>query len=382
MYGLDNASGVNVMPKLAPVSSATPLWFTEGGAGLAASYPGQDWFNMIQAELLGLLSAGGLKPEKGKLTQLADAVKKIVNSADFQPSGSYATTTALANGLALKFDKTSVVQSTGTSTTQVMSQGAATKLFIKPGDAGIGGSAERIYVDALASLQGKPSGFYHSGGDILNLPFSGQWHEFVKIMLTETYGSLFSLSASNQVSTNVLNNGAWSGWATLFGESNTYTDHNNVIKKSNAYLSDYPVGSPIPWPQSAAPSGFLICNGQSFNKATYPLLAAAYPSGALPDLRGEFIRGFDSGRGVDASRTVLSVQGHALQGHGHTFAYNRTNTTEDNPGTGAAIHRDSITLSATNRVGEPVTLAGFGEVKLATETRPRNIAYLYIVRAA
>ncbi|WP_368921014.1 phage tail protein, partial [Providencia vermicola] len=277
---------------------------------------------------------------------------------------------------------TSVVQSTGKSTTQVMSQGAATKLFIKPGDAGIGGSAERIYVDALASLQGKPSGFYHSGGDILNLSFSGQWHEFIKIMLTEAYGSLFSLSANNQVSTNVLNNGAWSGWATLFGESNTYTDHNNVIKKSNTYLSDYPVGSPIPWPQSAAPSGFLICNGQSFNKATYPLLAAAYPSGALPDLRGEFIRGFDSGRGVDASRTVLSVQGHALQGHGHTFAYNRTNTTEDNPGTGAAIHRESITLSATNRVGEPVTLAGFGEVKLATETRPRNIAYLYIVRAA
>lgn len=89
MYGLDNASGVNVMPKLAPASSATPLWFTEGGAGLAASYPGQDWFNMVQAELLGILTAAGVKPEKGKLTQLADAVKKIVNGAGFQPSGDY-----------------------------------------------------------------------------------------------------------------------------------------------------------------------------------------------------------------------------------------------------------------------------------------------------
>ncbi|MCB4853523.1 hypothetical protein LHV25_00635 [Providencia rettgeri] len=105
MYGLDNASGVNVMPKIAPVSSATPLWFTEGGAGLAASYPGQDWFNMVQAELLGVLSAGGVKPEKGKLTQLADAIKIIVNSADYQPSGDYATNTALADGLNAKVNK-------------------------------------------------------------------------------------------------------------------------------------------------------------------------------------------------------------------------------------------------------------------------------------
>ncbi|PYZ58674.1 hypothetical protein [Providencia rettgeri] len=91
MYGLDNASGVNVMPKLAPASSATPLWFTEGGAGLAASYPGQDWFNMVQAELLNVLTAGGVKPEKGKLTQLADAIQQIIKNANLQPLGNYAS---------------------------------------------------------------------------------------------------------------------------------------------------------------------------------------------------------------------------------------------------------------------------------------------------
>lgn len=123
MYGLDNASGVNVMPKPAPVSSATPLWFTEGGAGLAASYPGQDWFNMIQAELLNVLTAGGVKPEKGKLTQLAEAISKIVGN------GNYATKTELTNGLALKLDKASVVQTTGTSASQVLSQKAISELF-------------------------------------------------------------------------------------------------------------------------------------------------------------------------------------------------------------------------------------------------------------
>ncbi|MEY0767370.1 hypothetical protein AB7293_16580 [Providencia huaxiensis] len=120
MYGLDNASGVNVMPKLAPVSSATPLWFTEGGAGLAASYPGQDWFNMIQAELINVLTAGGIKPEKGKLTQLAEAISKIVGN------GNYATKTELTTGLGKKLDTSSVTQTSGTSTTHVPSQNAVT----------------------------------------------------------------------------------------------------------------------------------------------------------------------------------------------------------------------------------------------------------------
>ncbi|WP_336844476.1 pyocin knob domain-containing protein [Providencia rettgeri] len=91
MYGLDNASGVNVMPNIAPVSSATPLWFTEGGAGLAASYPGQDWYNMVQAELLNVLTKAGLKPEKGKLNQLAEAIAKMISNGDF------ATNEALKN---------------------------------------------------------------------------------------------------------------------------------------------------------------------------------------------------------------------------------------------------------------------------------------------
>ena len=119
MYGLDNASGVNVMPKLAPVSSATPLWFTEGGAGLAASYPGQDWFNMVQAEMLAVLTKAGVKPEKGKLNQLADAIGAIVSGnsyskiesderyqpkGSYQPAGDYITNTTFNNELGKKFN--------------------------------------------------------------------------------------------------------------------------------------------------------------------------------------------------------------------------------------------------------------------------------------
>ncbi|MGL5953684.1 MAG: phage tail protein, partial [Providencia rustigianii] len=142
-----------------------------------------------KAELSSKLDKAAIVQEAGRWTEIVMSQKAVTDALNEKASNA-----ALTAGLALKFDKTGVVQSTGESTTQVMSQGAATKLFIKPGDAGIGGSAERIYVDTLASLQGKPSGFYHSGGDVLNLPFSGQWHDFIKIMLTEAHGSLFSLS--------------------------------------------------------------------------------------------------------------------------------------------------------------------------------------------
>ncbi|WP_440866546.1 phage tail protein [Symbiopectobacterium purcellii] len=72
-------------------------------------------------------------------------------------------------------------------------------------------------------------------------------------------------------------------------------------------------GIPLPYPGDVAPSGWLKCNGQAFDKTAYPILAELYPSGHLPDLRGEFIRGADDGRGVDAGRALLSAQGDAMQ---------------------------------------------------------------------
>ena len=103
MFGLDNKSGINVMPPIAPADSQSPLWFTEGGAGLSATYPGQDWFNQIQAELLNILKAADIAPQKGSLNQLSSAISK------------------LASAYAL-----SVAQATGQSLTSVMSQKAVT----------------------------------------------------------------------------------------------------------------------------------------------------------------------------------------------------------------------------------------------------------------
>lgn len=174
----------------------------------------------------------------------------------------------------------------------------------------------------------------------------------------------------------------------LLHDRNTKTDRNGNLKALNYpdELSDYPVGSPIPWPQSTAPTGYLICNGQSFNKTNYPLLALAYPSGNLPDLRGEFIRGLSTGRDVDAGRSVLSAQGDAIRNITGEFSNNgnaRDSAADSNPTGAFKITKRNITSNLErNSDGIRYALDASLVVPTANENRPRNIAFLYIVRAA
>lgn len=77
--------------------------------------------------------------------------------------------------------------------------------------------------------------------------------------------------------------------------------------------SALPVGVPVPWPSTTPPTGWLKCNGAVFSAEEYPELAKAYPTNKLPDLRGEFIRGWDDGRDVDSGRALLSEQLDAMQ---------------------------------------------------------------------
>ncbi|EAO8869043.1 hypothetical protein E2W84_05940, partial [Salmonella enterica] len=80
MYYIDNNSGSPTMPALSPVQSNTPTWFTEGDKNKGISWIGQDWLNILQAELLNILDAAGIKPDKGKLNQLTLSVKAIITA--------------------------------------------------------------------------------------------------------------------------------------------------------------------------------------------------------------------------------------------------------------------------------------------------------------
>lgn len=80
MFYVDNNTGSPNMPTLSPAQSNTPTWFTEGDKNKGISHIGQDWLNILQAELLNILAEAGIKPDKGKLNQLTLSIKAIITA--------------------------------------------------------------------------------------------------------------------------------------------------------------------------------------------------------------------------------------------------------------------------------------------------------------
>ncbi|WP_434524432.1 tail fiber protein [Photorhabdus asymbiotica] len=187
----------------------------------------------------------------------------------------------------------------------------------------------------------------------------------------------------------------------VLGNSDTLAVTQSLVQKTVDSLREeinIPVGSPIPWPTAIPPAGWLQCNGAEFDKAAYPQLAAAYPTGKLPDLRGEFIRGWSGKRGVDNGREILSLQGDAIRNitafvkgrsdraNGRIFSGN-----DDRSGafSTSGEYGDYVVMSkgpmssagARDRLAE-LSFDASRVVPTANENRPRNIAFNYIVRAA
>nr|WP_174506068.1 phage tail protein [Acinetobacter sp. Marseille-Q1620] len=129
---------------------------------------------------------------------------------------------------------------------------------------------------------------------------------------------------------------------------------------------------PIPYPKAIPPSGYLSMLGQSIDAKTYPILYKLYGS-RLPDMRGEFIRGYDNGRGVDPGRTILSQQYDSVGQHTHEIMVggDPNNVRQQNPE--AAVTSSS---GATDVWGS-IQIRSAGN----PETRPRNIAFNYIIKA-
>ncbi|ENS2745258.1 tail fiber protein [Escherichia coli] len=149
--------------------------------------------------------------------------------------------------------------------------------------------------------------------------------------------------------------------------------------------SALPVGVPVPWPSATPPTGWLKCNGAAFSAEEYPELAKAYPTNKLPDLRGEFIRGWDDGRGVDAGRQLLSSQGDAIRNiegfadGGIGMSFDAIRGAFYDAGTRSARMPNNTTdIGKTDDLGFDASRV----VPTANENRPRNIAFNYIVRAA
>lgn len=198
---------------------------------------------------------------------------------------------------------------------------------------------------------------------------------------------------------------------TSYGKNNTDKGENEHKSDWFKFLStDYFAGIPLPWPVQWVPDGFLAMNGAPFDKRRYPRLAQLYSNGRLPDLRGEFIRGWDANRGVDNNRPLLSNQDDAkkqtyiefqhmdiqrsdpsvIRGDGDQSTMQWSGSGSNGGEKGWSTQNVGIHNSYTMPLlttGDPNgsqmndMLRKFW-IGTGTETRPRNVAFQYICYAA
>jgi len=174
--------------------------------------------------------------------------------------------------------------------------------------------------------------------------------------------------------------------------------------------SAVPAGTMAPFAASTPPAGWLKCNGAAISRGTYGALFARIGTtwGAgdgtttfnLPDLRGEFLRGWDDGRGVDAGRGIGTAQGERIKDHYHGFGQFTSVTGGDFADDAYLTRRDwsgaGETLTGQRTTGDsqalstvPLTGGNAGDlgtsrqIELVTgagETRPRNVAVLTMIK--
>ncbi|EKC0322457.1 phage tail protein [Escherichia coli] len=144
-----------------------------------------------------------------------------------------------------------------------------------------------------------------------------------------------------------------SGWAQLYTSAHPPAEF-------------YPVGAPIPWPSDTVPSGYALMQGQTFDKSAYPKLAAAYPSGVIPDMRGWTIKGKPA-----SGRAVLSQEQDGIKSHTHSASASSTdlgtkNTssfdygTKSTNNTGAHTHSVSGTAASAGAHTHSMTFVSGG----------------------
>jgi hypothetical protein len=186
-----------------------------------------------------------------------------------------------------------------------------------------------------------------------------------RIEYTGTGSNLHATDDRRKVHLYVNSDGTWGVW----------DDVNNrplPLTTANGGTGDgldgtiLPVGVPVPYPLATPPVGWVQCRGQTFTAQQYPKLAKIYTNLIIPDLRGEFIRGWDDDRKADTDRVLLSFQADAFRAHTHDLQMNGSFGQQYwTPSGGDNSSYDTV-----------ITTGSTG----GNETRPRNVAFNYIMR--
>ncbi|MEA1063952.1 pyocin knob domain-containing protein [Erwinia sp. HR93] len=221
MFHLDNNSGVSSMPAIGAMQDNTTRWFTEGAGNQAPSWPGQDWFNIVQAELLNVLTEGGVSPVKTQLNQLAAAIKSIVNKnalmrdnllSEIKEKGASAQKTALDNLNGVP--KTTTVNGHSlTGNVNVTSQDIFNKQAV-----GIGNAAD-LNIYTTPGLYYQPQNSQAQTGKNYPEAQAGSLEIYKHAGITQIY----RLYGNSRSYIRALYGGVWSEWAKQYDTANKPT---------------------------------------------------------------------------------------------------------------------------------------------------------------
>ncbi|MCD2527319.1 phage tail protein [Providencia huaxiensis] len=322
------------------------------------------------------------------LNLLATELGKKQPAGNYAPAGDYATNTALKNGLEDKFDKNSVTQSTGTSTTLVMSQDAATKSFLKKGEFGFGGfGADRSFTEAeiLAFIKDRAtvSQIFRNSNATTSTTY--QYAPIFYFKSANTWGAItadifgrgIKISAGDDERANTYE--IWSK-RTAIEDRNGYL-HSSITAEE---MQSVPIGATLIWNSEAPiPANFWPNEGRSFSASEYPELAKIFPTLKLPDDRGYAIRVADNGKNIDAGRKVGTYQEDQIQNITGSIGF--VKGIEGATATGA-FSTDVKSIESSGHAGTTFGQGGSynfdaGRVaRTGNETRMKNVAKILITR--
>ncbi|QLM07737.1 tail fiber protein [Escherichia fergusonii] len=173
-----------------------------------------------------------------------------------------------------------------------------------PKGAGLNEYAENIS-DIATDLRTR-GGFFNTSSAKNGMPGGHTWKHYINSAHSNTqgYNTVIGIDFNGDViGFAAVCAGVFKGWKLIHHDG-----YNN-----------FPAGAPIPWPSDSVPTGYAIMQGQTFDKAAYPLLAVAYPSGVIPDLRGWIIKGKPA-----SGRAVLSQEQDGIKSHTHSASASNT----------------------------------------------------------